>query len=220
MLIGYLPLRPDADGAEQRLALVEAGCEQVVEEQLRAGGSFGQPKLHTLLTRLRSGDVVVVPQLDRLGPSLADVVRHVQRIAAAGAGLRSLADAPDAAGPLPAAQDGVEDGAASDLPGLAVEPGGDGGPERTGVGRPAAALTRRRRGGRPPKLSAQRQGAVLDEVLSGRRTAADMARRYKVSEATISRLLAAHRAQGTGAGGGGRRRGGPDRGRAARLGAE
>ena len=37
---------------------------------------------------------------------------------------------------------------------------------------------------------------MLDDVLSGRRTAADMARRYRVSEATISRLLAAYRAQG------------------------
>ncbi len=38
---------------------------------------------------------------------------------------------------------------------------------------------------------------MLDDVLSGRYTAADMARRYKVSEATISRLLAAYRAYGS-----------------------
>jgi len=51
-----------------------------------------------------------------------------------------------------------------------------------------------RAGGRPPKLSPEQRAAVADEVLSGRRTAADMARRYRVSEATISRLLTRHRA--------------------------
>jgi len=73
---------------------------------------------------------------------------------------------------------------------------GHGLPERVEVGHAATPPPiRRRRGGRPPKLSAKQQGAVLDEVLSGLHTAADMARRYKVSEAAISRLLAAYRAE-------------------------
>jgi len=48
-------------------------------------------------------------------------------------------------------------------------------------------------GGRRPKLDAQQRAAVADEVLSGRHSAADMARLHKVSEATVSRLLAAYR---------------------------
>ncbi len=69
-------------------------------------------------------------------------------------------------------------------------------PEPVNAGRPAAPpLLRRRRGGRPPKLSWQQQGAVLDEVPSGRHSAANAARRYKVSERTVSRLLSAHRAE-------------------------
>ncbi len=132
------------------------------------------------------GDVVVVPQLDSLGQSVADVVRCVQHLISAGAGLHSLAEALDAIAP----QDGAAGMAGESL----TARNGQGAPERTGAGQPAAAGVRRRAGGRPPKLSPEQRAAVVDEVLSGRRTAADMARRYRVSEATISRLLAARRA--------------------------
>jgi len=68
------------------------------------------------------------------------------------------------------------------------------------------------------------RAAVADEVLSCRRTAADMARRFRVSEAMISRLLAARRAGGPAAlrrSSAGERHGrcGPDRRRAAARGA-
>ena len=56
--------------------------------------------------------------------------------------------------------------------------------------------------GRRPKLSAEQRAAVVDDVLSGRRTAVQAARHFKVSEPTVSRILAAHRvgagASGTG----------------------
>lgn len=45
-------------------------------------------------------------------------------------------------------------------------------------------------GGRPPKLSSAQRGDVVENVLSGRKTAAQMARLYRVSEPTISRILA------------------------------
>ena len=51
-----------------------------------------------------------------------------------------------------------------------------------------------RRGGRRPKLSADQQAAIVAAVLSGQHTAAEMARRYRVSEPTVSRILAARRA--------------------------
>ena len=70
---------------------------------------------------------------------------------------------------------------------------GGGADARIGTGRLVA-----RRAGRRPKLSEQQRAAVVEAVLGGRCTAAQMARHYKVSEPTISRILAAHRA---GAGG-------------------
>ncbi len=62
-----------------------------------------------------------------------------------------------------------------------------------GVG-PRTARVAGRRPGRRPKLSGQQQAALVDEVLSRRRSAAQMARHYEVSEPTVSRILAAHRA--------------------------
>ena len=59
-----------------------------------------------------------------------------------------------------------------------------------------------RKAGRRPKLSAEQRATVVDDVLSGRRTAVQAARHFKVSEPTVSRILAAHRvgagASGTG----------------------
>jgi len=188
VLIGYLGAErsDDADNGAQRRALIESGCDHVVEEQPGAEDSGGQPALCDLLARLYTGDVVVVPRLDSLGRSLADVVRCVQRLTATGAGLRSLVEPLDAIAP----QDGAVGAAVWSLGARS----GRGTLERTGTGHAAAAGARRRAGGRPPKLSPEQRAAVADEVVSGRRTAADMARRYRVSEATISRLLAAQRA--------------------------
>ncbi len=64
-------------------------------------------------------------------------------------------------------------------------------PAGTGLRTPRPAG---RRPGRRPKLSGPQQAALIDEVLGGRRTAAQMARHYGVSEPTVSRILAAHRA--------------------------
>ncbi len=134
---------------------------------------------------LDRGDVVVA-QLDSLGASLPEVVRWVQRLAAAGVGLHSLTEALEAAAPH-------GKGVPATLGRLAAYDSQHA-PQRPGAGRPATPDTRRRVGGRPPKLSFEQRAEIADEVLSGRGTAAGMARRYGVSEATISRLLAASRA--------------------------
>jgi hypothetical protein len=175
VLIGYLRVAPgdDDDAAAQRRALAEAGCEQVVEEWPGPDDSGERPALRGLLARLHPGDIVIVPQLDSLGASLPEVVKQVQQLTAAGAGLRSLDEALDAPAPR--------------HPADAVALGGQGDSRGTGV-------VRRGAGGRPPKLSPDQQAEVIEEVLSGRSKAAAMAKRYRVNPATISRLLAARRA--------------------------
>lgn len=60
----------------------------------------------------------------------------------------------------------------------------------------------RRKAGRRPKLSAAQRAAVVEAVLSGRCTAAQAARNHKVSEPTVSRILASHRAGAGGPGAG------------------
>ncbi len=175
VLIGYLRVAPgdDDDAAAQRRALAEAGCEQVVVERPGPEDTGERPILRSLLARIHPGDIVVVPQLDSLGGSLSEVVKQVQQLTAAGAGLRSLDEALDAPAPRHRAE------------GFGLEgQGSSRGPD----------VVRRGAGGRPPKLSPDQQAEVIEEVLSGRSKAAAMAKKHKVNPATISRLLAARRA--------------------------
>ena len=186
MLIGYMQAKQgDEDGLlAQRQALEIAGCEQLVED-LTFKGRGDQPELRAMLDRLHEGDVVVVCRLECLGRSLQDVVRVLQRVETAGAGVRSLNEAIDTTTLAGRATTRLV-GDLAELDRTAVR-------ERINTGL-AAARAEGRVGGRRSKLSAQQQARIADEVLSGRSSAAAMARLHKVSEPTISRLMAAHRA--------------------------
>jgi DNA invertase Pin-like site-specific DNA recombinase len=92
MLLGYARVSTaDQSLSLQIDALQKAGCERFFTEKV-SGVSRERPELERLLGELRSGDVVVVWKLDRLGRSLRDLVGIVDRIQAQGAGLRSLND--------------------------------------------------------------------------------------------------------------------------------
>lgn len=187
MLIGYIRAKAgDADNlSKQRRVLQDAGCHDIVED-ISAAARWNHSELHRLLDRTKWGDVVAVAQLGSLGPSLQDVVRLMCKLQAAGLGFRSLGEAIDTTTPAGRAATQVIASLAAFDRGVARE--------RVGVGL-AAARAEGRVGGRPPKLTAQEKLAVADAVLSGRRSAAGMARLHKVSEATISRLVAAHRTE-------------------------
>ena len=184
MLVGYIRIaaKGASDRSEQRRALQRAGCCDIVEEIAAADGK--QPELRRLFGRLNRGDVVVAARLGALGPSLEDVVRLMDEIEVAGLGFRSLDDGIDTTTPAGRA-------AAPVIARLAIF-GRDVACGRISVGLAATPVTKRR-SGRPSKLSAWEKVDVAHEVLSGRSTAADMARLHEVSEATISRLVAAHR---------------------------
>jgi DNA invertase Pin-like site-specific DNA recombinase len=64
--------------------------------------------------------------------------------------------------------------------------------ERTSAGL-AAARAEGRIGGRRKKLDAAKRREIAESVVSGRKSAADMARLYGVSQPTVSRIVAAHR---------------------------
>ena len=193
MLIGCLWGRTaDKDAlAAQRTALADAGCERVVED-LFSKRRGEQTELHRVLDNLQAGDVVVVPALGSLGRSLLDVARRVEQIATTGASLRSLKEGIDTAAP----EGRVALGVIGSLIGLAQD-------TMRGRGRswPAVQPVRGRKAGRRPKLNEQQRAVVVQAVLSKRETAATMARRYRVSEATVSRVVAAYRAVGDAAAG-------------------
>lgn len=63
--------------------------------------------------------------------------------------------------------------------------------ERTSEGL-AAARAERRIGRRRKKLDHMKRREIAESVVSGRKSAADMARLYGVSQPTVSRIVAAH----------------------------
>ena len=94
MLIGYARVSK-ADGSQsldlQRDALQAAGVEAGhVYHDCASGARDDRPGLDSCLRALRTGDVLVVWKLDRLGRTLAHLVNTVQNLSTRGVGLRVL----------------------------------------------------------------------------------------------------------------------------------
>jgi len=184
-LLGYARVSrgDDQSNTLQARTLRAAGCRRIFEETA-SGGRWDRPELHRLLDHLRTGDTVVVWKLDRLSRSLKDVLHIMERIAEAGAGFRSLTENIDTTTPAGRMMMQMV-GSFAEFERAMIR-------ERTSAGI-AAARAEGRVGGRRPKLNAEQRADIAESVMSGRHTAAQMARLYKVSEPTVSRLLAAYR---------------------------
>lgn len=189
MLIGYARVSKgdDQSTAAQKRALKEAGCDRLFEEAA-SGGRWDRPQLHRMLDHLRPNDIVVVWKLDRLSRSLKDLLHILEKLEAAGAGFRSLTESIDTTTPAGRMMMQMV-GSFAEFERAMIR-------ERTSAGL-AEARAAGRIGGRRAKLTPRQRTDVDENVLSGRKSAAEMARLYKVSEATISRTVAAGRAQGS-----------------------
>lgn len=73
----------------QRVALRQAGIDELIEEKVSAVAS-SRPQLEKLLTTVTTGDTLVVYRLDRLGRSLPHLVTTIEDLAHRGVSLRSL----------------------------------------------------------------------------------------------------------------------------------
>lgn len=185
MLLGYLRVSKgdEQTTALQHRALREAGCERFFDE-VASGGRWHRPELHRLLDQIRPGDVMVVWKLDRLSRSLKDLLHLFDRLKGAGAGFCSLTETIDtttAAGTMFMQMCG----AFAEYERAMIR-------ERTKAGLDAAHAAGRH-GGRPPKLTIQQRAAITDDIEAGRRTAAEAAKLFGVSQSTISRLVAQRR---------------------------
>jgi DNA invertase Pin-like site-specific DNA recombinase len=184
VLLGYARVSKaeDQDTAPQIEALEAAGCQRVYEERL-SGGRWDRPELHRLLDRLGPGDVLTVWKLDRLSRSLKDLLLILDKVEKAGAGFRSLTeniDSTTASGRMMMQMLG----AFAEFERAMVR-------ERTQAGL-RSARAKGRHGGRQPKLSPQQQAEVL-AMLNAGRSAADVARLFRVHRATISRVASTAR---------------------------
>jgi DNA invertase Pin-like site-specific DNA recombinase len=137
-----------------------------------------------MLDQLREGDVVVVWKLDRLSRLLKDLLLILDRVEKAGAGFRSLTEHVDTTGPAGRMLMQVL-GAFAEFERAMIR-------ERTRAGLDTARAEGRK-GGRPSTLSAAQRREVAEAVLSGRKTAAQMARFFCVSQATVSRIVSRQR---------------------------
>ena len=89
--IGYARVSTDEQTTAAQLhALEAAGCTTIFQEQ--AGGTAKRPELDAALAALGKGARLVVWKFDRLGRSLPDLLRTVERIEQAGAHLVSLTE--------------------------------------------------------------------------------------------------------------------------------
>lgn len=96
MKIGYARVSTDDQNLDlQRDALGSAGCERLFTDTV-SGAKADRPGLCAALEFARSGDVLIVWRLDRLGRSLPDLVRLVGELEAKGIGFESLTEKIDA----------------------------------------------------------------------------------------------------------------------------
>jgi DNA invertase Pin-like site-specific DNA recombinase len=183
-LLGYARVSKgdEQNNALQTKALRAAGCRRLFEETA-SGGRWDRPELHRLLDHLRKGDTVVVWKLDRLSRSLKDVLHIMERIGNAGAGFRSVTENIDTTTPAGRMMMQMV-GVFAEFERAMIR-------ERTSAGL-AAARAEGRIGGRRKKLDDTKRREIAESVVSGRKSAADMARLYGVSQPTVSRIVAMH----------------------------
>jgi DNA invertase Pin-like site-specific DNA recombinase len=182
-LCARLQGRDEQNNALQAKALRGAGCRRLFEEAA-SGGRWDRPELHRMLDQLRVGDTVVVWKLDRLSRSLKDVLHIMDRIADAGAGFRSVTENIDTTTPAGRMMMQMV-GSFAEFERAMIR-------ERTSAGI-AAARAEGRVGGRRKKLDEAKRREIAESVITGRKSGADMARLYNVSQPTVSRIVAQHR---------------------------
>lgn len=95
MKIGYARVSTkDQNLGLQIDALTKAGCEKIYQE-VASGARSERPALNEMIHNLRSGDVLVIWKLDRLGRTLNHLIALVNDLMEKKVGLQSLHDSID-----------------------------------------------------------------------------------------------------------------------------
>ena len=180
MLIGYARISTtDQNLALQNDALAKAGCEKIFSDTT-SGGIAERPGLEAVLENLRTGDVLVVWRLDRLGRSLKNLIEVVARLESRGVGLCSIQENIDTTTSGGKLVFHIFCSLAEFERSLIRE--------RTQAGL-AAAKARGRRGGRPRRMDAKRIAAAGAMAASGTVTIREICRHLGVSRATFYRYV-------------------------------
>ncbi len=190
--IGYARISTDHQSLDaQRDALEAEGCERIFTDQL-TGDSQDRPGLRAMFDFARSGDLVVVVALDRLGRSLSGVIRPLDDLTAAGVLLRSLREGIDYSTPAGKMLAGIFAALAGYERDLMHE--------RANAAR-GAARARGQHVGRPPRLT-EAQVRQLRALHAAGEPVGAIAATFGVGRSTAYRALQAAGAEGPRLGGG------------------
>lgn len=181
MRIGYARVSTTDQHLDLQLnALDAAGCDVIFEDQGVSGASTKRPGLSRALRRLRTGDTLVVWRLDRLGRSLAHLIKTVSSLRNRGVQLRSLTEAIDTGTPTGNLVFHIF-GAISEFERCLIS-------ERSAAG-VAAARAKGRHLGRRPALTPNQIEAVRQAYFNDRLSVATIADQYRVHPRTVRRYL-------------------------------
>jgi DNA invertase Pin-like site-specific DNA recombinase len=161
----------------QRDALKRAKCRQIYEEHA-SGKNTSRPELDACLRSLRERDTLVVWRLDRLGRSLADLIRLVNELQTRSIQLESLTEKIETGSPTGKLIFHVF-GALAEFERNLIR-------ERTVAGL-KAARARGRKGGRPRKLSTRESKTITALLKTAEVSVQEIAKRYGVSGSTLYR---------------------------------
>jgi DNA invertase Pin-like site-specific DNA recombinase len=179
-IFGYARVSTDGQTLDAQVVALKADGAGRVFRETASGAKTDRRELARALKSLAEGDTLLVTRLDRLARSTRDLLNSLDTIAKAGAGFRSLHDAwADTTTPHGRLMLTVLGGLAEFERELIRA--------RTGEGRKRA----KERGvhmGRPSKLTTHQKRDALKALTDGTASQADLARRFNVSQSTISRL--------------------------------
>jgi DNA invertase Pin-like site-specific DNA recombinase len=187
MRIGYARVsRGDHQDLENQLvSLTAAGCEMLFKEEA-SGGDADRRQLARAIAAISPGDILVVWKLDRLSRSLRDLLFTLEKITAAGGGFCSLTEAIDTT-TAPGRLMTQMLGAVAEFEREMIR-------ERTLHGLEHARRAGRRLGRKPSLTPTQRQ-KIISEIEAGTGSTASMASLFRVSKATVKRVMQQHRQQ-------------------------
>lgn len=181
MRIGYARVSTnDQDLALQEDALRRSGCTQIIVERVARSGprraKTGAPELEALLKYIRRGDTLAVWRLDRLAGSVVELLRIIDSLRDRGVFFESLMERIETAT--------AAGRAFMQMVGVFAEYERNILVERTKAG-VAAARARGRVGGRPPKLSKQKQAELKILLTDGSLSIESIAKSLDVSKTTL-----------------------------------
>ena len=179
MKIGYARVSTEDQTTDPQIdALTAHGCETIYSEH-RSGKNADRPELESCLKALRAGDTLTVWRLDRLGRSLANLVRIVNDLEARGVGFESLTEQINTHSPTGKLMFHVFAALAEFERNLIRE--------RTMAGL-KAARARGKPSGRPPKITGKDLAMAKALMADKSNTVEDIAKRFGVNRSTLYRL--------------------------------